>query len=173
MQVLVINSGSSSLKFRFIDTSSGAVLARGLIDRIGEGEVPDHRAALRQVLAAVDVSLVEAVGHRAVHGGERFREATRVTPEMLAELGELSKLAPLHNPPALEGMRAAGELLPHLPMVAVFDTAFHATLPRHAFPVRRAALAVRAGRRAALRLSRHESRVRVAGGGAGAGPRSA
>ncbi|WP_027480952.1 acetate/propionate family kinase, partial [Deinococcus pimensis] len=133
MRVLVINCGSSSLKFQHVDTSTGEVLARGLVDRVGEAEVPDHRAALARALTGVRVEDVDAVGHRTVHGGERFREATEVSDEMLAELEGLSRLAPLHNPPALQGIRAARELLPGRPMVAVFDTAFHATLPRHAF----------------------------------------
>lgn len=131
MRILVINSGSSSLKYRFLG-ADGDVLAKGLIERIGQ-DVPDHRAALELALRDIDAASVDAVGHRVVHGGERFRDATVVTPEVIATLQELTPLAPLHNPPGLEGIRASLELLPGKPNVAVFDTAFHATLPPEAY----------------------------------------
>lgn len=132
MIVLVLNAGSSSLKYQLSDTASGEVMARGLIERVGT-EVPNHTEALRLALAELDTSRVQAIGHRVVHGGERFREATRLTPEVMRDLEALSVLAPLHNPPALEVIRAAETQLPALPNVAVFDTAFHATLPPEAY----------------------------------------
>lgn len=133
MIVLVLNSGSSSLKYQLIDTRSAEVRAKGLIERVGGEEVPDHRAALKLAARDLDLQDVAAVGHRVVHGGERFREATLLTAEALAVLEALTPLAPLHNPPALAGIDAAADLLPGVPNVGVFDTAFHATLPREAY----------------------------------------
>ncbi|ADV67494.1 acetate/propionate family kinase [Deinococcus maricopensis] len=133
MQVLVLNAGSSSLKYQLIDTNTGEVLTRGLVERIGT-DVPDHTAALHQAMTTLpETARVEAVGHRVVHGGERFSAPTRITDAVLTDLDRLSTLAPLHNPPALQGIRAARALLPAVPMVAVFDTAFHSTLPPHAY----------------------------------------
>ncbi|PYE53028.1 acetate/propionate family kinase [Deinococcus yavapaiensis] len=131
MRILVINSGSSSLKYRFL-ASNGEVIAKGLIERVGT-DVPNHRAALEAALRDIDVPTVDAVGHRVVHGGERFRDATPITPDVIATLEELTPLAPLHNPPGLEGIRASLDLLKGKPNVAVFDTAFHATLPPEAY----------------------------------------
>lgn len=133
MIVLVVNGGSSSLKSQLLDTAGGQVLARSLIERVGSPEMPDHAAALRLALENMPLNLVEAVGHRVVHGGERFVRPTLLTPEVLDVLETLNPLAPLHNPPALAGIRAALDLLPGVPNVAVFDTAFHATLPPEAF----------------------------------------
>lgn len=157
-RVLVLNTGSSSVKYSLLDADSGAVDASGLAERIGEdaagrlvhrgpaGEsaeelgLRDHETALRAVLAAFsshgpsldDAGLV-AVGHRVVHGGDRFAEPALVDDELLAAVGDLVPLAPLHNPANLEGLRAARAVLPEVPQVAVFDTAFHATLPPSAY----------------------------------------
>ena len=133
MIVLVINSGSSSLKVQLLDTAGGQALAKGLIERVGSPEVPDHAAALHLALENVPLGQVGAVGHRVVHGGERFVQPTLLTPKILADLEPLTSLAPLHNPPALASIGAALEALPGVPNVAVFDTAFHATLPPEAY----------------------------------------
>jgi len=130
MLVLVINAGSSSVKYQLIDTE-GAVLARGTIDRIGE-DGRTHDGALAEVLSAVRAHHVEAVGHRVVHGGERFFAAALIDAEVEAAIEATIPLAPLHNPANLAGIRAARRALPSLPQVAVFDTAFHARLPRRA-----------------------------------------
>lgn len=152
--VLVINSGSSSLKFELIEADSGTSLAEGNVERIGEdtslaglrvgerevrrdGEpIADHEAALRTAFDMFDEAgsnLAEmnlaAVGHRAVHGGQTFFEPTLVTDELIAKMAELAPLAPLHNPPGLLGMTVARKLLPDVPHVAVFDTAFFHDLP--------------------------------------------
>lgn len=136
--VLVINSGSSSLKFQLVDPDSGTARSTGLVERIGEAEssVPDHDAALRrafQALADDGIDLktcgVVAVGHRVVHGGNSFHEPTLLDDAVIARLDELSDLAPLHNPPALEGIAVARKLLPDLPHIAVFDTGFFHDLP--------------------------------------------
>jgi acetate kinase len=142
-RVLVLNSGSSSVKYQLLDMAEGAGhprLASGVVERIGEeGGVPDHTEALRQVSDALedkDLGLdspeLAAVGHRVVHGGTRFTAPTLITDEVLAGIEELVPLAPLHNPANLTGIRVARELRPDLPQVAVFDTAFHATIPEAA-----------------------------------------
>lgn len=136
--VLVINSGSSSLKFQLVDPDSGVARASGNIDRIGEGSssVPDHDAALRRVfdtLADDGVDLqtcgLVAVGHRVVHGGNKFQRPTLLDDARIVELKKLSELAPLHNPPAVKGIEVARKLLPDIPHIAVFDTAFFHDLP--------------------------------------------
>ncbi|GGM08641.1 acetate/propionate family kinase [Dactylosporangium sucinum] len=128
--ILVLNSGSSSVKYRVVDLADPSGGERGLVERIGEpGGVPDHTAALTQVLERVDGAGVTAVGHRVVHGGERFRAPTLVDDAVLDELRSLVPLAPLHNPGGIIGIEAARAALPDVPHVAVFDTAFHATLP--------------------------------------------
>ncbi|WP_345799961.1 acetate kinase [Microbacterium sp. AZCO] len=168
--VLVVNSGSSSFKYQLIDMDAEAVLASGLVERIGQAEgesthtvffrgvagegasaaldatsrrtlpIPDHTAGFRVMLDAFaehGPSLEErapvAVGHRVVHGGARFFEPTVITPLVEINIDELSVLAPLHNPGALQGIRAAKDAFPDLPHVAVFDTAFHQTLPPAAY----------------------------------------
>ncbi len=162
MKILVINCGSSSLKFQLIDIGQIEVredlLAKGLVERIGEAdsavsftagtgeslhreiEILDHRAAME---AAFEWLLgsgviksraeIEGVGHRVVHGGEHFRQSTPIDADVEHAIEACSALAPLHNPPTLSGYRAARELLPSVPQVAVFDTAFHATLPPKAY----------------------------------------
>lgn len=129
--VLVLNSGSSSVKYAVVEPDSGNMVTDGIIDRIGDGDVPDHAAALRLVFAelADDVIGLVAVGHRVVHGGPDLYEPTVVDDALIAKLKELSPLAPLHNPPAVLGIEVARKALPDLPHVAVFDTAFFHDLP--------------------------------------------
>lgn len=133
MRVLVLNAGSSSLKFQLVDPASPETRVKGLIERIGEpgSDVPDHAAAARRVLEELD-GHPDAVGHRIVHGGTRFVVPTLIDDDVIAGIEALSSLAPLHNPPGVAGIRAARSVLPDVPHVAVFDTAFHATLPDHA-----------------------------------------
>jgi acetate kinase len=152
--ILVINSGSSSLKFSLLDVQSESVIASGIAERLGTKEASlnfsangakkigeplpnaDHRAALRRVvdhILALVPHEVDALGHRIVHGGEYFRDAVIVDDEVIKRIEELSDLAPLHNPPGAQGIRVASELFPEKPQVAVFDTAFHQTLPPQAF----------------------------------------
>jgi len=155
--VLVLNAGSSSVKYQLIDMLDGARLAAGLAERIGEANgrlvhtprsgakresfqvFPDHAAALKAVseeLSAdglgLDSPALAAIGHRVVHGGQRFTAPTLVTDEVLAEIRRLIPVAPLHNPANIVGIEVAIALRPDLPQVAVFDTAFHATLPEYA-----------------------------------------
>ncbi len=134
--VLVINSGSSSLKYAVVQPHSGTMVADGIVERIGDGPVADHGAALQEAFKQLAESgqpletlgLV-AVGHRLVHGGPDLYEPTLVDDALIAKVEELSPLAPLHNPPALLGIQVAREALPDLPHVAVFDTAFFHDLP--------------------------------------------
>jgi acetate kinase len=155
--VLVVNSGSSSFKYQLIDSESEESLASGLVERIGEGtgsathrgphgtserslEIPDHTAGFGVMLDAfaaegpnLEQNPLEAVGHRVVHGGKRFFEPTIVTPLVEINIEDLSELAPLHNPANLEGIRAAKKAFPDIPHVAIFDTAFHQTMPPPAY----------------------------------------
>ncbi len=156
-RVLVLNAGSSSVKYQLIEMLDGSRLASGLVERIGEANgrlvhtprsglkretlqtFPDHGAALKSVaeeLAADGVGLdspeLAAIGHRVVHGGLRFTAPTLVTDEVLAEIRRLIPVAPLHNPANITGIEVARSLRPDLPQVAVFDTAFHATMPEYA-----------------------------------------
>ena len=159
MNVLVINCGSSSLKYQLIDSESEAVLAKGLCERIGidgrlvyqktgldkeitEAAMPTHKQAIQMVLDALvnpqtgaieSLSKIDAVGHRVVHGGEKFAASTVLTPEVLKTIEECNDLAPLHNPANLIGIAACKELMPNVPMVGVFDTAFHQTMPKKAY----------------------------------------
>ncbi len=134
-RVLVVNSGSSSLKYAVVDADSGVMIADGIVERIGEGidegGVKDHAAALQVVFdeLADDMAGLVAVGHRVVHGGPDLYEPTVVDESLIAKIDELSALAPLHNPPALLGIEVARKALPDLPHVAVFDTAFFHDLP--------------------------------------------
>ena len=128
--VLVLNSGSSTLKYAVVDPASGTSVADGVVERIGEGPVSDHAAALRVVFDQLrEPEGLIAVGHRIVHGGKTFYQPTLVTDNVLVELERLSPLAPLHNPPGVLGIRCARALLSDLPQVAVFDTAFFHDLP--------------------------------------------
>ncbi|GAA0357015.1 acetate kinase [Microbispora corallina] len=149
-QVLVLNSGSSSIKYRLIDMATRRGASGGLVERIGEREgvlthdgvrverpFADHDEGLRAVLDAFAehgpaLDGVAAVGHRVVHGGSRFVEPTLIDDAVERAIEELAPLAPLHNPANLEGIRVARRVFPRLPHVAVFDTAFHGTIPRHA-----------------------------------------
>ncbi|MDF3049442.1 MAG: acetate kinase [Pseudonocardia sp.] len=154
--VLVLNAGSSSLKYQLIDMDDRSVTASGLVERIGEdagrlehrtpdteplveeGKIPDHGAALDRVLAAFERTggLAEApfvVGHRVVHGGDRFSGPTVVDDDVLAEIRDLVPLAPLHNPANIAGIEVARSRFPDTPQVAVFDTAFHASMPPRAW----------------------------------------
>lgn len=160
MNILVINCGSSSLKFQLIDAQTEKLTAKGLCERIGingsqisfspagrekiKREVPmaDHKEAIRLVLEALtdektgvvkSLSEIGAVGHRIVHGGENFAKATVITPEVKKAIADCSDLAPLHNPANLIGIEACETLMPGVPMAAVFDTAFHQTMPEEAY----------------------------------------
>ena len=147
MLVLVINSGSSSLKYQVRDVEAGSVLAEGLVEKIGMGTggegdgepvgPRDHAEALEQVDADIHAALgdrmLDAVGHRVVHGGERFSEPVLVNNEIARAIERLNPLAPLHNPANVLGIRAISKKWPEMPQVAVFDTAFHRTLPEHAW----------------------------------------
>lgn len=134
MNVLVINCGSSSLKYQLINAGTEEVLAKGLVERIGiDADMPDHSTAVKVVLDKLGSMKIDAVGHRVVHGGERFSEATVIDDEVIAAIAECNDLAPLHNPANLIGIKACQELMPGVPMVAVFDTAFHQTMPAKAY----------------------------------------
>jgi acetate kinase len=162
MNILVINSGSSSLKYQLLDMHRGVVLTAGIVDRIGnrnaalhhewrtsegtmetlarEVAAPDHRAAfvaigaaMRETGVMLDATRVDAIGHRVVHGGERFQTPTRIDADVVTAVRALVPLAPLHNPPNLLGIELCLELFPSVPQVAVFDTAFHQTMPPHAY----------------------------------------
>jgi acetate kinase len=161
MKILVLNAGSSSIKFELFDMPSERALASGLVERIGgEGSrllwrcdpsepkrvrqriIVDHSAGLELVLAALcegegaplaRLDEIGAVGHRVVHGGEAFAQTVRITPEVEAAIEEHAPLAPLHNPANLMGIRVARQALPAVPQVAVFDTAFHQTMPARAY----------------------------------------
>lgn len=128
MRVLVLNTGSSSVKYQLIDTSSGQRIAGGTVE-----EVADHAVALAEIGAELDGAPIDAVGHRVVHGGERFSEPTLVDDAVVAAVRELVPLAPLHNPANLLGIEEARRRWPDVPHVAVFDTAFHRALPPAAF----------------------------------------
>ena len=128
MRIFVVNAGSSSLKWEVRDVGRRTSVAGGLVER-----VTDSAAALGAVLAEVDVASIDGVGHRIVHGGPVYTTAVRIDDEVEAEIDRLSELAPLHNPPGVAGIRAARAALPEVPHVAVFDTAFHATLPPDAY----------------------------------------
>jgi acetate kinase len=134
-QVFVVNSGSSSIKYQLIDVETTESLLSGSVERIGEpGHPADHAEVLRDVLASLgDKTAIAAVGHRVVHGGSLFADATVITPVVEKAIDDLAALAPLHNPANLLGIRAARTALPDVPHVAVFDTAFHQTMPPEAY----------------------------------------
>ncbi|MBY8881558.1 acetate kinase [Actinacidiphila acidipaludis] len=139
-RVLVLNSGSSSVKYQLLDMADESRLASGLVERIGEeGGVADHTAALDRAARelkdrglGLDSPRLAAIGHRVVHGGTRFTAPTLITDEVVEEIRRLVPLAPLHNPANITGITVARELRPDLPQVAVFDTAFHSTVPEAA-----------------------------------------
>jgi len=164
MKVFVINSGSSSIKFQLLDTGTEAVMASGLVERIGEDKgdlvtksfpgttaeavieirqsIPDHTSGMRLVIdllthpekgVLANKSEIAAMGHRVVHGGEEFHKSAVIDDAVLAGIEANVPLAPLHNPANLDGIRVAMKLFPGVPQVAVFDTAFHQTIPPHAY----------------------------------------
>ena len=131
-RILVLNSGSSSVKYRLYDGDD--VLDKGTVERIGEpgGGPADHESAVREIIGRLDLTGLAGVGHRVVHGGRKFSEPVRIDDAVVAAIEDLVPLAPLHNPANLAGIRVALEALPDTPQVAVFDTAFHHTLPEAA-----------------------------------------
>ncbi|MBC7327456.1 acetate kinase [bacterium] len=162
MRILVINCGSSSLKYQLIDLEKNKVEARGLADRVGlqlyesatlthkvndkvwkyEADMPNHYRAMEEVVKALlhpemgvikSLDEIDAVGHRVVHGGEKFTGSVLIDSDVEKAIEDCISLAPLHNPPNLTGIRAAKALLPNIPHVAVFDTAFHSTIPNYAY----------------------------------------
>ncbi|MCL2530445.1 MAG: acetate kinase, partial [Coriobacteriia bacterium] len=159
MNVLVLNAGSSSLRYQFINMDTKEVVAKGLCERVGtdtgvhnyelggvemvdELALPSHREAVAAVLAALtntsygvvgSLDEIHAIGHRVVHGGDYFTQSSIITDEVVQRIEECVALAPLHNPAALAGIRACLELMPNTPQVAVFDTAFHQTMPAKAY----------------------------------------
>ena len=160
MKTLVINCGSSSLKYQLKDMNTEECMVQGLVERIGiegsvltqkvEGrdkyiintEIKDHKEAIKLVLGALidpihgvikSMDEISAVGHRVVHGGEKYSDSVLIDDEVLKSIEECIVLAPLHNPPNLIGIEACKELMPNTPMVAVFDTAFHQTMPKHSY----------------------------------------
>ncbi|MGE6539591.1 acetate kinase [Bacillus luti] len=156
-KIIAINAGSSSLKFQLFEMPSETVLTKGLVERIGledsiftitvDGEkqkeitsIPDHAVAVNMLLEKLtkngivkSLDEIGGIGHRVVHGGEKFADSVLITDEVLADIEELSDLAPLHNPANIVGIKAFQEVLPNVPAVAVFDTAFHQTMPESAF----------------------------------------
>ncbi|HBT85817.1 MAG: acetate kinase [Fermentimonas sp.] len=160
MKILVLNCGSSSIKYKLFEMESKEVIAQGGIEKIGmkgsflkltlpdgqkvmlEGEILEHRAGIEYILGVLlsekygcikSIDEINAVGHRVVHGGERFNSSVLITDEVIEMLNECIELAPLHNPPNLKGIYAIQELLPETPQVGVFDTAFHQTMPDYAY----------------------------------------
>jgi acetate kinase len=159
MKILVLNCGSSSVKYQLVDTETQVALAKGLVSRIGmsasvlshkpwdrpevkvSAEILDHIVAIEFVVSMLlspnhgvikDKAEIDAVGHRVVHGGEEFTKSVLITPELMSTLRSLIELAPLHNPHNIRGINACQKTLPHVPQVAVFDTAFHHKMPAHA-----------------------------------------
>jgi len=160
MKVLVVNSGSSSIKYQLFNMTDESVLAKGLVERIGisdsiinhypsnrepvitHQDIPNHRMGIKLMMNALlhpdygvikDISEIVAVGHRVVHAGEKFSDSVLLTDEVMDALKECIELAPLHNPPNILGIEVCKELMPGVPQVGVFDTAFHQTIPEHAY----------------------------------------
>ena len=160
MKVLVVNCGSSSLKYQLMDMTDESVLAKGLVERIGiegsvlvhqpegqdkvklEGSIPSHVEAIQMVLNALidpnhgvigSLTEIAAAGHRVAHGAEKFSDSVLITEDVMRGIKECVELAPLHNPANIAGIEACAKLMPGLPQTAVFDTAFHSTIPKHAF----------------------------------------
>ena len=130
VKVLVINSGSSSLKYQLFDMKTGERLAKGLVERIGCGGPKDHTEALRKVVADLgEPKDIDAIGHRVLHGAEVFKDSVKVDKTVLAKLDKLVKFGPLHMPANIGGIRACQQIFKGVPNVAVFDTAFHQTMP--------------------------------------------
>ncbi|MDR2622769.1 MAG: acetate kinase [Dysgonamonadaceae bacterium] len=160
MKVLVLNCGSSSIKYKLMDMNTKAILAQGGVEKIGlngsflkitlpneekvilEGEILEHQTGIEYILGVItsekygcikSLDEIDAVGHRLVHGGEKFNSSVLITDEVIQKIIECIDLAPLHNPPNLSGIYAVKELLPKVPQVGVFDTAFHQTMPDYAY----------------------------------------
>ncbi|MGG1082372.1 acetate kinase, partial [Bacillus subtilis] len=156
-KIIAINAGSSSLKFQLFEMPSETVLTKGLVERIGiadsvftisvNGEkntevtdIPDHAVAVKMLLNKLtefgiikDLNEIDGIGHRVVHGGEKFSDSVLLTDETIKEIEDISELAPLHNPANIVGIKAFKEVLPNVPAVAVFDTAFHQTMPEQSY----------------------------------------
>lgn len=156
-RILAINAGSSSLKFQLFQMPKEEVLAKGIVERIGLKnsvfnikvddskneeilDIPDHEVAVKMLLESLtssgvikSLNEIDGIGHRIVHGSERFNDSVKITEEVIQQIEEISDLAPLHNPANLTGIRAFREALPEVPMVAVFDTAFHQTMPEESY----------------------------------------
>ena len=160
MKILVINCGSSSIKYQFYSLENHCILAKGIVEKIGmkgsflkhekesgqkvlfEGEILDHKIGIEYILGILSsakhgcissLDEINAVGHRVVHGGEEFSDSVLITDEVIQKLEKFMELAPLHNPPNIKGIYALKSLVPDVPQVAVFDTAFHHTIPQHSF----------------------------------------
>lgn len=160
MKILVLNCGSSSVKYKLLDMSTGEELGSGGVEKLGmkgsflkhtrkdgqkvmlEGEILEHQVAVEYILGVLtskkhgaikSMEEINAVGHRVVHGGEKFNSSVLISDEVIKKIEECIEIAPLHNPPNLAGIRAINELLPDVPQVAVFDTAFHQTMPDYAY----------------------------------------
>lgn len=146
MNILVINSGSSSIKFQLFNMENESILMKGMVDGIGlktckfifnGKEEPfiakNHEKGMEKILSLIPKEKIDAIGHRVVHGGEKYRESIIINDDVKNTIKELFSLAPLHNPPNIEGIEACSKFLPDKPQVAVFDTAFHSTIPKEAF----------------------------------------
>ncbi|MFV0483697.1 MAG: acetate/propionate family kinase [Bacteroidales bacterium] len=160
MKILVLNCGSSSIKYQLFDMATEAVLAKGEVEKLGlkgsqlvqslgkgkevvfQGEILDHKVGVEYILGVISsekygciksLSEIDAVGHRVVHGADKFKSSVLINDEVKDQLEKCIELAPLHNPPNLKGISAVDELMPNVPQVGVFDTAFHQTMPEHAY----------------------------------------
>ena len=160
MKIIVLNCGSSSIKYQLFNMPENEVVAKGLVDKVGlkgasikhkrndgkelkiEGEILDHQAGIEYLLGILidkeygslnSLNEIQAVGHRVVHGAEEFSGSVAITPEVVAALEKWTDLAPLHNPPNLKGIYAMQQLLPDVPQAGVFDTAFHQTMPEYSY----------------------------------------
>ncbi len=133
MIILALNCGSSSVKYKLFNWEEKKALAKGEVERIGiEGGPPDHKTALKQIMQELPGE-PDAVGHRVVHGGEKFKSSVLIDDEVIAAIKSVQDLAPLHNPHNIAGIEAAKEVLHKIPHIAVFDTAFHQTMPEHSY----------------------------------------
>ncbi|HAN76287.1 MAG TPA: acetate kinase, partial [Bacteroidales bacterium] len=160
MKILVLNCGSSSIKYQLFEMNDLSILAKGTMEKIGlkgsflkiekpngdkvvfEGEIIDHQAGIEYILGVIssekhgciaNLDEINAVGHRVVHGGELFNSSVLITDAVIKAIEQTIELAPLHNPPNLKGIQAVSSVMPKIPQVAVFDTAFHQTMPEHAY----------------------------------------
>ena len=160
MNILVLNCGSSSIKYQFFNIAQEEVLAKGVVEKVGlkgsfvkhskqdgtkikfEGSILDHQSGIEYVLGILSskkhgvinsLEEINAVGHRVAHGGEKFKESAFINEQVIKDIEAVSDLAPLHNPANLKGIFAMQSLLPKVPQVAVFDTSFHQTMPKHSF----------------------------------------